>query len=100
MVEIRVSKVEQHVVLRWQDYGKGVTEAQLPRLFEHFYRTDEARGNVADGSGLGLSISREIVQGMQGTIAAQSTPGGGLTILIQLPLAKEKGEGHENHSVD
>lgn len=99
-VEIRVSKVEQHVVLRWQDHGKGVTEAQLPRLFEHFYRTDEARGNVADGSGLGLSISREIVQGMQGTIAAQPTPGGGLTILIQLPLAKEKGEGHENHSVD
>ena len=100
IVDIRLSEVKKQIEIRWQDHGKGVDEKQLPRLFKHFYRTDEARGNVADGSGLGLAISKEIIQGMKGTIIAQPTPGGGLTILIRLPLSKEKGECHEKDFAD
>ncbi len=83
--------------LRFIDHGIGVDASELPRIFESFYRTDTARTNVARGSGLGLAIVHRIIQEMQGTIRAEGTPGGGLTICITLPSI-EGGLAHEKDS--
>lgn len=67
------------------DNGIGVTEKDLPKLFDSFYRADPARSNVASGSGLGLAIVKQIINAMHGHIWAQKTQPKGLTICIELP---------------
>jgi signal transduction histidine kinase len=67
------------------DQGVGVPAEALPRLFDRFYRVSEtARG--ASGLGLGLYISRRIVEAHGGTIAVASVPGQGSTFTVTLPL--------------
>lgn len=107
VIDIRLSIEQKKLLLFWQDHGKGVDPQKLPRLFDSFYRTDQARSRVADGSGLGLAIVKEILLGMQGSVEAQLTPGGGLTIVLCLPLAaywkaaeqntRKKETYHEDH---
>jgi two-component system OmpR family sensor kinase len=67
------------------DSGPGIPPAQLGRIFDRFYRTDEARGRDQGGSGLGLPIARAIVEAHGGRISAQGDPGEGTTIRIALP---------------
>ena len=78
--------------ISFADDGVGVQEAELPKLFDSFYRTDPARTNVAKGSGLGLAIVKQIIVGMHGQIWAEQTPGGGLTICMLLPIVRENDE--------
>lgn len=76
-------------LLCFADDGCGVAEADLPKLFDSFYRTDKARSNVAKGSGLGLAVVQQIVQSMGGTIYAKATKPKGLTICINLPKGED-----------
>lgn len=76
--------------LRLADTGCGVADADLPRLFDSFYRTDKARTGVASGSGLGLAIAKHIVTACHGTITATANHPHGLTIIITLPIAQRK----------
>ena len=64
--------------LRASDDGVGVSDEDLPRLFERFYRSDRARGS--GGSGLGLAVVKHITAAADGTVEATKTPGHGLTI--------------------
>jgi two-component system sensor histidine kinase BaeS len=73
----------------FQDSGPGVPDESLPRLFERFYRVEGSRNRASGGSGLGLSICRQIIEHHHGTIWADSSPMGGLLIGIRLPLDKE-----------
>ena len=66
------------------DTGRGVPPEDVERIFERFYRADKARTETA-GSGLGLSIVREIVLAHRGLIAVQSTLGQGTTFTLLLP---------------
>ena len=66
------------------DNGLGVPDADLPRLFERFYRGD--RGRSTRGTGLGLAIVKHVVAAAGGTVDASRTPGGGLTVTCALPL--------------
>ena len=66
------------------DHGPGVSPEQREHLFEPFHRLDD---RAAEGVGLGLSVARAFVEAMDGALAADSTPGGGLTLRIRLPLA-------------
>ncbi|MFH2115326.1 MAG: ATP-binding protein [Spirochaetota bacterium] len=73
-----------HATLRFSDNGPGVPQRELPTLFDTFYRGTNSAGR--QGCGLGLSISRGIVEAHGGSIRACSSPGGGLVLEIDLPL--------------
>ena len=72
------------------DNGAGVTEEQLPKLFDAFYRGDAARTAPGEGSGLGLAIVKKSIEGMGGSVRAENAAAGGLKILFTLPLAVEE----------
>jgi two-component system, NarL family, sensor histidine kinase BarA len=67
------------------DDGVGIAPDELGRVFELFYRTKEG-ARTAEGSGLGLSVTREMVGAMGGEVTAESTRGGGSTFSITLPV--------------
>jgi signal transduction histidine kinase len=67
------------------DDGKGVSESDLPRLFERFYRADQARSSR--GTGLGLAIVKHVVTAAGGTVEANGGPGRGLEIVCRFPAA-------------
>jgi two-component system sensor histidine kinase KdpD len=86
-VEVTADRHDGVVAVRVVDHGPGVTEADRERLFEPFQRLGD-RSNDA-GSGLGLAVARGFVQHLGGTISMQDTPGGGLTMVIELPAAAQ-----------
>jgi two-component system sensor histidine kinase BaeS len=69
------------------DTGTGIDPADLPHIFDRFYRADRSRSGSTGGSGLGLSIVKAIITSHGGTIHAESTPGEGTSIVFTLPLA-------------
>ena len=77
------------VVLEVIDHGPGLTPEQASRVFERFYRADQARGRKTGGSGLGLAIVNALVAAHGGTVNVDTSPGRGATFRITLPLAPE-----------
>jgi signal transduction histidine kinase len=78
----------QHwAVLRVQDFGQGIPQTDLPRVFEPFHRGANAAGRIA-GTGLGLAGAREIVREHGGTIALASEEGKGTVVTVRLPLER------------
>ena len=77
------------VILEVADTGPGLSKEQADRVFERFYRADQARGRRTGGTGLGLAIVAALVAAHGGTVGVDTTPGGGATFRITLPLAAE-----------
>ncbi len=75
------------VTITVADRGPGVPEAELPKIFDAFYRVDTARTRETGGVGLGLSIVKSSVEAVGGTVSARNRPGGGLEVSLRLPLA-------------
>src|SRR6185369_14557892 len=77
------------VTLDVTDHGPGMTPEQANRVFERFYRTDQARTRATGGSGLGLAIVNALVSAHGGVASVRTAPGKGATFRIALPLAPE-----------
>jgi signal transduction histidine kinase len=84
--EVRISAKLQGsmILLAVSDTGPGIASADLPHVFERFYRADQSRSSGQ--AGLGLAISRAIVQAHGGTIEVLSKPGAGTTFTVVLPV--------------
>jgi two-component system, OmpR family, phosphate regulon sensor histidine kinase PhoR len=71
-----------------RDNGPGIPSADLPQIFERFYRVEKGRSRETGGTGLGLSIVKHIIQMHGGKVWAESQEGQGLTIRIRLPRSQ------------
>ena len=85
-IDIRARVEGACIEFRVEDTGLGILPADVPHIFERFYRADKARSREHGGTGLGLSIVKHIVQSHGGTVTAESTYGEGTTIALRLPL--------------
>jgi signal transduction histidine kinase len=86
-VRVSLRHEDDQAVLAVADTGMGITSADLPRIFDRFYRADPARSRVAGGSGLGLAIAKWIAEAHDGRIEVESQPGEGATFRVWLPIA-------------
>ena len=87
-VTLRATESESGTFLVVEDTGSGIATADLPRIFERFYRGDKGRdrrNGAAGGAGLGLAICRQTISALGGTITAESALGQGATFTIWLP---------------
>ncbi|MFH1243783.1 MAG: ATP-binding protein [Pseudomonadota bacterium] len=82
VLRIRTENIGDSIEIRFSDTGEGIPEEELIHIFDPFYTTKEP----GKGTGLGLSISYRIIEGLGGEIRAESSPGKGATIIINIPL--------------
>lgn len=85
IVTVGVSLNEKSVVIRVSDTGMGIAAEDIPHLFQKFYRTDNSATRLIGGTGLGLYISKQIVDMLHGKIWVESTVGAGSTFYVELP---------------
>lgn len=90
-IHVSLQQRDQHIAVTVADSGIGVSPEDVPRLFERFFKADKSRNRAAGGSGLGLSITRKIVDMHGGTISVDSTPGQGTTFRVELPAVSDPG---------
>lgn len=82
-VMLSISENEKKAIITVKDNGKGISSDDLPHIFERMYQCDHSRSGI--GNGLGLSITKELVNAHKGNIAVDSTPGLGTEFTISLP---------------
>ncbi|TDB83689.1 HAMP domain-containing histidine kinase [Actinomadura sp. KC216] len=91
-IEVRLSpgtlRKAPAVIVEVVDTGPGLSPEQVDRVFERFYRADEARSRAGGGTGLGLAIVAALVAAHEGLVEADSTPGEGATFRVVLPLGE------------
>lgn len=86
-VEMNMTAASGHAKVSITDHGIGISPEDLARIFDRFYRTDDARAHTKKGTGLGLAICAWIAESHNGRIEVQSEPGKGSTFTVILPLA-------------
>ena len=85
-VEVALHSESGSALIDVIDHGRGIPESQRAAIFQRFHRADPARSGDQGGSGLGLSIVAAVVSAHDGTITVNSTPGGGATFTVAVPL--------------
>ena len=84
-VRLAAGTADRHVVLTVTDEGPGISDAEVERVFERFYRLDQARVRNESGTGLGLSIARHVAGSHGGEVSLDSVEGQGTTCTLRLP---------------
>ncbi|AFS79719.1 signal transduction histidine kinase [Gottschalkia acidurici 9a] len=85
-VEITLDETDKNIVISVRDNGIGISSEDIPFIFERFYRTDETRDRKTGGTGIGLTISKAIVETLGGNIKVYSKLGQGSTFITTLPI--------------
>jgi two-component system, OmpR family, sensor kinase len=85
-VRVSLSRVNGNAAIEVADAGPGLGDQEMAHVFERFYRADPSRARASGGVGLGLSIVAAVAEAHGGSVSAASSPGGGATFRIELPL--------------
>jgi signal transduction histidine kinase len=85
-INVSLDKTDSLAVAEFRDTGIGIAAEDQPHIFDRFYRADKARSREFGGVGLGLSIARWVAEAHGGSIAVESSPGGGSVFRVRLPL--------------
>jgi signal transduction histidine kinase len=93
VVQVEATTVSIHV----KDTGEGIAPADLPHIWQRFYQTESARTRMGGGTGLGLALVKEWIEGMGGTVSVSSQPGEGSCFTLCLPLLNVIDSGTINH---
>ena len=90
-IEVRVKKEgDGYVMISVQDNGIGISQEAMPKLFKKFSRAENATNMYTDGTGLGLFIVKEIIEGHGGTITVESELNKGTTFFVKLPIHRQE----------
>jgi signal transduction histidine kinase len=84
-IDIRIYEDADDVRFEVKDNGYGIPEAEIPFIFERFYRADKSRNRATGGSGIGLAIVKSIVEAHHGSVDVTSVLGSGSTFIVRLP---------------
>ena len=84
--EATITTAAKAIEITIDDDGPGIPEAELPQVFQPFYRVDSSRSRDTGGTGLGLAIAQSIVQAHGGELTLANRPNGGLRACIRLPV--------------
>jgi signal transduction histidine kinase len=90
-IDVRENPVTQMVEIKVADTGVGIPVERLPLIFEAFYTTKEPDENGHGGTGLGLSVCRQIIEQHHGRIRVESVVGKGSTFIVKLPIRGDDG---------
>src|SRR4030065_195376 len=85
----RLWRVCQNVAIKIHDTGIGIPKEKLPKIFDRFYQVDGSHTREQEGTGIGLSLTKELVELHKGKIEVKSEEGKGTTFTISIPLGKE-----------
>ena len=85
-IGFHLDRVDGHARVEVEDTGAGISEEDLPRVFERFYRGQVARALRADGTGLGLAIVKYVAEAHGGSVEISSRPGEGSRVVVDLPI--------------
>lgn len=85
-VNVRAFTENRHLIIAVQDFGIGIRREEMDKVFERFYRGGDELTRTVKGSGLGLTLVKQIVEAHHGTVHVESEPGRGSTFSIRLPI--------------
>jgi two-component system, OmpR family, sensor histidine kinase ArlS len=85
-IELYIGYENDHVFLSVEDHGIGIPKEDIAHIFERFYRVDKARNRETGGTGIGLSIAKQIVDSHGGNINVVSKEGEGTSFTVTLPI--------------
>jgi len=89
-VEVRLKKGDQHVLVTVEDHGIGISPNTRPRIFDRFYHLEKENEDLFGGIGLGLAITRQVIQQHKGTLSVDSEHGQGSTFTMRLPIWEQE----------
>lgn len=92
-IAVSLRQVDEMVELTVRDSGVGIPAEELPLIFERFHRVQGQPGRSHEGSGIGLSLVRELVRLHEGEITADSQPGKGTSFVVTMPLRRQDLQG-------
>ncbi len=97
---IKQDQDQEYIEIEVYDTGRGIEKEQLSRIFDRFYQVSSSDTRDAEGSGIGLSLTRELVELMYGTINVESIPGEGTRFLVTIPVSEKCFPGEQFSEVD